>query len=206
MIYNEDTRTLTASEGNVLRRKADGMIYGESIMLGKTWYIGGTKLDTPHDDVPDDFEETDMPAETIAGEPQESAEPTQTAAMEAQELAVAKSDKIREIEDYDSSEAVNSFDIGGVRMWLSFDERTRIRSSIDAYRNEGKKTMTKWFEGKEFTFDLDTWQGMLDKLSVYASEALNVTEGHKAEVEAMTDIDLVRGFDVEGGYPERLRF
>jgi len=25
-------------------------------------------------------------------------------------------------------------------------------------------------------------------------------------VEAMTDIDLVRGFDVEEGYPERLKF
>lgn len=200
MTYDKETRTLTASEGKVLRRKVDGMVYGESIMLGKTWYIGGKRLDTPHDDVPEDFEETEIPQEGIADEP------ALTDEMQAQELDYAKREKIREIEDYDESEAVNSFVIGGVRMWLSFDERTRIRSSIDAYRNEGKKTMTKWFEGKEFTFDLDTWQGMLDKLSVYASEALNVTEGHKAEVEAMTDIDLVRGFDVEGGYPERLRF
>lgn len=200
MTYDKETSTLTASEGKVLRRKADGMVYGEIILLGKTWYIGGKKLDTPHDDVPEDFEETEIPHESIADEPALADE------MKAQELEYAKREKIREIEDYDESEAVNSFVIGGVRMWLSFDERTRIRSSIDAYRNEGKKTMTKWFEGKEFTFDLDTWQGMLDKLSVYASEALNVTEGHKAEVEAMTDIDLVKGFDVEGGYPERLRF
>ena len=200
MTYDNITSTLSASEGKVLRRKADGMVYGESIMLGKTWYIGGKRLDTPHDDVPEDFEETEIPHESIADEP------ALTDEMKAQELEYAKREKIREIEDYDESDAVNSFVIGGVRMWLSFDERTRIRSSIGAYRNEGKKTMTKWFGGKEFTFDLDTWQGMLDKLSVYASEALNVTEGHKAEVEAMTDIDLVRGFDVEAGYPERLRF
>lgn len=206
MTYDKDTSTLTASEGKVLRRKADGMVYGEIIMLGKTWYIGGKKLDTPHDDVPEDFEETEIPHESLTDGLQGPAEPVLSDEMQMQELAYAKMEKIMEIDDYDQSDSVNSFVIGGVRMWLSFDERTRIRSSIGAYRNEGKKTMTKWFEGKEFTFDLDTWQGMLDKLSVYASEALNVTEGHKAEVEAMTDIDLVKGFDVEGGYPERLRF
>lgn len=200
MTYDKETRILTASEGKVLRRKADGMVYGESIMLGKTWYIGGKKLATPHDDVSEDFEETEIPHEGIADES------ALTDEMKAQELEYAKREKIREIEDYDESEAVNSFSIGGVRMWLSFDERTRIRSSIDAYRNEGKKTMTKWFGGKEFTYDLDTWQGMLDKLSVYASEALNVTEAHKAAVEAMTDIDKIKDFDVKAGYPERLTF
>lgn len=111
-----------------------------------------------------------------------------------------------EIDDYDQSDSVNSFVIGGVSMWLTFDERTRIRSSIDAYRNGGKETMTKWFGGKEFTFDLDTWQIMLDKLSIYASESLNVTEAHKAEVEAMDNIEEVNAFDVKEGYPEKLTF
>ncbi|MCI7207966.1 MAG: hypothetical protein MSA15_18450, partial [Clostridium sp.] len=75
----------------------------------------------------------------------------------------------------DTSTSVNSFTLGRTEMWLSFDERARIRQSIDAYRNEGRTEMTKWFNGKAFTFTLDTWQTMLDKLSVYASETLNVT-------------------------------
>ena len=47
---------------------------------------------------------------------------------------------------------------------------------------------------------------MLDKLSVYASEALNVTERHKAEVRAITSIEAVESYDYKTGYPEKLSF
>ena len=72
-------------------------------------------------------------------------------------LEEVKAEKISEIEAYDASAAVNSFTLGGTEMWLSFEERARIRQSIDAYRNEGRTEMTKWFNGKAFTFPLDTW-------------------------------------------------
>lgn len=52
---------ITAQEGKVFRRIADGMIYGKEIALGYSYYIGGVKLDTPHLDVPEDFEEIDEP-------------------------------------------------------------------------------------------------------------------------------------------------
>ena len=125
---------------------------------------------------------------------------------DAELLSQAKDAKTREIEAYDRSAAVNSFSLGGTEMWLSFDERARIRQSIDAYRNGGRTEMTKWYNGKAFTFTLDTWQTMLDKLSVYASEALNVTEQHKAEVLALTDIEAVENYDYKTGYPEKLSF
>ena len=121
-------------------------------------------------------------------------------------LDEVKAEKISEIEAYDASDAVNSFALGGTEMWLSFEERARIRQSIDAYRNEGKTEMTKWFGGKAFMFPVDTWQTMLDKLSVYASEALNVTERHKAEVMELTSIEAVEGYDYKTGYPEKLSF
>lgn len=122
----------------------------------------------------------------------------------AKTLADYKAEKISEIEAYDASDAVNSFTLGGTDMWLSFDERARIRQSIDAYRGEGKTEMSKWFGGKEFRYSLDEWEAMLNKLSVYASEALNVTESHKAEVNALTDVDAVRNYDVSKGYPDKL--
>ena len=125
---------------------------------------------------------------------------------DAELLSQAKDAKTREIEAYDRSSAVNSFTLGGTEMWLSFDERSRIRQSIDAYRNDGRTEMTKWFNGKAFTFPLDTWQTMLDKLSVYASEALNVTERHKAEVQALTTIEGVEAYDITKGYPDKLTF
>lgn len=127
---------------------------------------------------------------------------------ETQEEALqkAKTIKLEEIRNYDSSSNVNSFTLGGTSMWIDFNERARIRQSIDAYKNLGKTEMTKWFNGKEFTYTLDEWQKMLDELSVYASEALNVTEKHKWEVNALTSIDEVKAYDITAGYPEKLVF
>ena len=51
--------TIKASEGKVFRRIADGVIFGNEITLGYTYYIGGVKLDEPHWERPEDFEEVD---------------------------------------------------------------------------------------------------------------------------------------------------
>lgn len=39
--------TMYAGLGMTLRRKADGMDFGNEITLGYTHYIGGVKLDSP---------------------------------------------------------------------------------------------------------------------------------------------------------------
>ena len=46
---------------------------------------------------------------------------------DAELLSQAKDAKTREIEAYDTSTKVNSFMLGGTEMWLSFEERARIR-------------------------------------------------------------------------------
>ncbi len=48
---------LYADEGKTLRRKEDKFMVGESIYLGFTNYIGGKRVDPPHQDTPEDFEE-----------------------------------------------------------------------------------------------------------------------------------------------------
>jgi len=54
-----DITVIIADEGKVFRRVESGEIYGEEIYLGYSYYIGGVKLDTPHLDAPNDFEEID---------------------------------------------------------------------------------------------------------------------------------------------------
>lgn len=51
--------TLYADEGKWLRRIADHFVYGKSIKLGYTYYIGGELQDPPHKDVAEDFEEVE---------------------------------------------------------------------------------------------------------------------------------------------------
>lgn len=122
----------------------------------------------------------------------------------AELLAQAKFDKIAEIEDYDASDAVNQFLLGSVPMWLDAPTRQQLRISIEAYQSMGATQVTKWFMGEQFTFPVETWLQMLNALEVYAAEALNVTESHKAAVNALTSIDDIESYDITVGYPQKL--
>ena len=121
-------------------------------------------------------------------------------------LEEAKMEKIEEIEEYDRSEAVNSFTIGNQTMWLTVDERQQLATQISSNEAIGRDTMTRWFNGQEFTFPLATWKQMLVALEVYAGDALNVTESHKAAVNALETIEEVDNFDITAGYPDKLSF
>ena len=188
---------LTASEGMMLR---NGDSFSETVVLGKY-----DKTEN-YTEVSRDEYEAYMKEQAAEHVGEGSSPGTEETPHLVPTLSDAIASKVAEINAYDTSTSVNSFKLGGTKMWLSFDERARIRQSIDAYRNEGKMEMTKWFNGKAFTFPLDTWQTMLDKLSVYASEALNVTERHKAKVKALTSIEAVEEYDYKTGYPEKLSF
>lgn len=62
-VDKNNSKHIIADEGKVFKRKSDGFIYGEEIYLGYTYYIGGKKLDEPHLEVVEDFEEIDAPKE-----------------------------------------------------------------------------------------------------------------------------------------------
>lgn len=119
-------------------------------------------------------------------------------------LAMAKEDALMRIGDHDQSEAVNQFYLGGVPMWLDAQTRQQLRISLEAYQATGAETVTKWFEGQQFTFPTSAWLQMLNALEVYAAEALNVTEEHKAAVMAMDNVEAVEAYDITAGYPQKL--
>ena len=126
-------------------------------------------------------------------------EPTEEELLER-----AKADKVMEIERYDQSDAVNLFYLAGQPMWLDAQTRQTLRISIESYAAMGRETATKWFGGHQFTFPTDVWLTMLNALEVYAAEALNVTESHKADVMALDSIEAVEAYDITAGYPEKL--
>ena len=91
-------------------------------------------------------------------------------------------------------------------MWLTVDERQQIATQISANEAVGRESMTRWFGGASFTFPLTAWKQMLVALEVYAGDALNVTEGHRAAINALDSIQDVEGYDYTTGYPEKLEF
>ena len=123
---------------------------------------------------------------------------------QADPLETAKQGKVSDIEAYDQSDNVNQFYLGGVPMWLDAPTRQQLRISIEAYQATGAETVTKWFGGQQFTFPTSAWLQMLNALEVYAAEALNVTEAHKAAVMAMDNVEDIEAYDITQGYPEKL--
>lgn len=130
-------------------------------------------------------------------------EPEPTA---ADKLEAAKQEKIMQIETYDSSPNVEQFAINGIPMWLGHELRQQIRTGADAYSAMGYETMTKVFNGAEFTFPIALWIQMLNALEIYAAEALNTTERHKNNVMQMDNIQDVIDYDYTTGYPLKLAF
>lgn len=59
---------IIAEKGKIFRRKGTDDIFGREIYLGKSYYISGVKLDTPHTDLPEDFEEIDIPDDSFVYE------------------------------------------------------------------------------------------------------------------------------------------
>lgn len=121
-------------------------------------------------------------------------------------LARTKAEKIAELEAYDGSDAVNSFNVEGKDMWLDAGIRQQLRISLDAMKALGRETVTKWFEGVEYVFPTDTWYQMLAAVEVYAADALNVTEKHRASINALRSIEEIEEYDFTEGYPEKLVF
>lgn len=121
-------------------------------------------------------------------------------------LQLAIDRKIAEIDAYNSSSAIDSFSVGGVDMWIDFEERQRLHTSVKCYRSMGHSTMVKWFNGLKFEFPLDVWEQMLNALGVYASEALNTTEKHKMAVRTLKSVEEVEAYDHTQGYPKKCAF
>ena len=117
-------------------------------------------------------------------------------------LEQAIQEKIREIIIYDESAAVNSFSINGQQMWLTFDERSRLRAAVEAKKKLGRDTMTK----SGYTFTLEQWEGMLATLEEYANDCADVTEGHKATVARLSSKEELNNYDYTEGYPQQLIF
>lgn len=121
-------------------------------------------------------------------------------------LEIAKSEKIAQITAYDTSEAVNSFTLDGDTMWISRDDRVSTMNSTTILKDAGVETVTQWYGGKKYTLPCDTLIQMLQTLEIYALTCYNVTEEHKAAVNALTTIEEVDAYDYTTGYPEKLSF
>jgi len=128
------------------------------------------------------------------------------------ELAVAKMVKKQDLTEYDSSSAVNSFEIrrGGEKVtdyWIGRDLRTSLEGDVKAAKEVGS---TYDFDVRELgitlTLDCEKFLAALEVLRRYAYTAYNVTSRHLAVINALGTKETVESYDFTTGYPEKLVF
>lgn len=127
------------------------------------------------------------------------------AKLAASELATAKTQKIAEIDAYDTSPAVNGFALNGTVVWLDKATRVGLMNSTSITKVMGQPTTTLWLGESKMEVPCDTAIQLLSALEMYALECFNVTAAHKKAVSELTSIEEVEKYDITAGYPAQLR-
>ena len=118
----------------------------------------------------------------------------------------AKRQRIKEIQDYDASSAVNEFFIGEASVWLDKATRAGLKLRFEAEIAIGKTDTTLWYNGQQCSLPLATAMQVLYAIEVYASACYDCTQQHIANVMAMTTIEEVEQYEELTGYPDKLHF
>lgn len=119
----------------------------------------------------------------------------------------AKREMLRKIDEYDTSEAVNSFTVNGVlKGWFTPAERTDHKNSIDSAKLMGIETLSFFIGDIKMEIAPEMAEQMLAAIQIYANQCFIVTKEHKLAVEALESIEAVDAYDYTSNYPERLNF
>lgn len=122
----------------------------------------------------------------------------------------AKREKIAQIDEYDNSSNVNSFNVTAndntISAWLTPTERANYKSSIDAAEVVGLETLSFYIGELPVTLPTQQAKLLLAQIQLYADQCFMVTKAHKAAVEALESIEDVDNYNYESGYPEKLTF
>lgn len=121
-------------------------------------------------------------------------------------LEQAKQEKLAAIEQYDSSDSVNSFSVNGKSAWLTPEVRGNYKTSIDAAELLGETSISLLIADIAAMLTITNAKMMLAQIQRYADACYLVTMTHKATVNALTDIDSVDSYDITSNYPPKLTF
>ena len=120
------------------------------------------------------------------------------------ELKDAIEAKIAEIKAYDQSDAVNSFKLNGMSVWINREDRIGTRRAIELDAEAGKTESDIWLHGFHLRVNCQLAMKLLDMVGSYAYEAYNVTQQHLYAVQQLKTAEDVRKYDHTQGYPEKL--
>lgn len=118
----------------------------------------------------------------------------------------ARSKKIQEILDYDTSPNVNCFYMSDTEIWLDKETRTGLKLRFEAETNIGMIETSLWYNNIRFTLPTSSAVQMLYLLEIYASQCYDNTQFHIKSVSELTNVDDIENYDYTTGYPNKLKF
>lgn len=121
----------------------------------------------------------------------------------------ARRDKLKEIFNYDRSQAVNSFFINGLYTWLNRVARASLAFTISAYRAKSIPSITLWTttaDPVQILLTVEQLETLLVELEIYAKKCFDTTTIHKAAINSFETKEDLAAYDHTQGYPEILRF
>lgn len=126
-------------------------------------------------------------------------------------LRRAKDEKISELEEYDTSSAVNEFIVthdGQIvtTSWFEPNLRSNYKNSVESAELVGQPTVSVYVGDMPLTLPTQNAKMMLAQIQLYADACYIVTRQHIAAVEALTTIEAVDNYDYTQGYPNKLNF
>ena len=126
--------------------------------------------------------------------------------IENKSLESIKSEIIRKIKRYDSSDEVNIFYLQDKPVWVDKSTRVGLNLRFSSEEKKGFTETTLWYKGESFTLPLETAKNMLLEVELYASECYDITQQHISNVNNITDKEDVLEYNYREGYPEKLTF
>ena len=125
-------------------------------------------------------------------------------------LDKAKADKTAQLQAYDASDAVNSFDVvtGGhtITAWLTPEQRANYKNSLDSAEILGMDVVHPVLNGVTIELSVSDAKMYLAQIQIYADKCYGVTETHKANINAIETVEEVEAYDFTQSYPKRLIF
>ena len=122
-----------------------------------------------------------------------------------QELAIAKSNKIAQLEAYNDSDEINGFTVvignDSFTDWLTPSQRANYKNSIDSAELLNMQVVKPVINGIEVPLNLTVAKTALAKIQIYADRCFGVTEKHRAAINALNTIAAVDNYNFKTGYP-----
>ena len=119
-------------------------------------------------------------------------------------LKSAIQNKIAEILTYDNSDAVNSFKLNDIPVWINREDRIGTRRALELDIANGLSESEIWLNGFKLVVNSQLALKLLDAVGHYAYSAYNVTQSHIFAVKNLTSINEVEKYDYTKGYPQKL--